>query len=350
VQPVVHGGHHSNLPREALLDFSANINPFGPTPRIWEAMQQVTIGQHPDPRAAGLRHALAEYHDVDPAALLVGNGAVELIYLLAVAYVRPGDRVLIVTPTFGEYAQAVAIMGADVVNYPTPPDRSVSVALELDTLVRTVQHTSPRLLFLCNPNNPTGTSHPRAVVETLLAAAPDTLLVLDEAFVNFAPGHWRATSLRPHPNLLILRSMTKDYALTGLRVGYAIGAPDVIATLEKVQPPWSVNALAQEAARVALEDDNYLQRTLAALATASSDLRDTLHQRGFAPLPSAVHFFLLPVGSATDTARWLLNRGILVRDTTSFGLPAHIRIAARQAADNARLVDALVAYREEYTI
>jgi len=309
-------------------------------------MQQVAIGQHPDPHATLLRKALAAYHAIDPTRLLVGNGAIELIYLLATAYVRSGDCVVIVTPTFGEYAKAVAIMGAEIIQHPLT-NRDNTFALDLDALLRTVQQTQPRMLFLCNPNNPTGTSHPWTTVETLLTAAPETLVVLDEAFVNFAPDHWHATGLREYPNLLILRSMTKDYALTALRVGYAIGVPEVITALEKVQPPWSVNAMAQAAALVALNDEGHMRGTLATLAKERHTLQRDLQERGFAPLPSAVHFFLVPVRSATDTTRFLLNRGILVRDTTSFGLPTHIRIAARQAADNAQLIAALVAFREE---
>ncbi|NJN68053.1 MAG: histidinol-phosphate aminotransferase family protein [Chloroflexaceae bacterium] len=345
VVPVPHGGHHSNLPPGDLLDFSANINPFGPSPRIWEAMQRVKIDRHPDPRATPLRCALAAHHRVEPSALLVGNGAVDLIYQLATACVRPGDHVLIVAPTFGEYAAAAVMMGAAVVVHRLLPEHGF--ALDIEALTRDVERFQPRLLFLCNPNNPTGTCHPRAVVETLLTAAPDTLLVLDEAFVNFVAGHWQAAALLNYPNLLILRSMTKDYALTGLRVGYALAAPEVIAALEKVQPPWSVNALAQAAALAALEDEAHLHTTLAQLAQASAALRAGLTAQGCAPLPSAVHFSLLPVRSAPDAAHWLLRRGILVRDGTSFGLPHHIRIAARCPTDNARLVAALAAGKEE---
>jgi histidinol-phosphate aminotransferase len=345
VPPVPHGGHRSDLPPGALLDFSANINPFGPSPRIWPAMQAVDIARHPDPRATPLRRALAAHNGVDPAALLVGNGAADLIYQLATAYVRPGDRVLVVAPTFGEYAAAAAMMGAEVVEHRLSP--ASGFALDAAALLHTVQRTQPRLLFLCSPNNPTGTYIDQRTVDYLLRAAPHTLLVLDEAYVNFVAAPWRAPPLLEHPNLLLLRSLTKDYALTGLRVGYTIAAPEIIAAIEKVQPPWAVNALAQAAALAALEDAAHLRDTLTWLAQASATLRADLGAAGFAPLSSAAHYCLLPVHAAAAWQAALLARDILVRDCTSFGLPQHIRIAARQPAENARLVAALVECKEE---
>jgi threonine-phosphate decarboxylase len=337
-----HGGHHSGLPPD-VLDFSANINPHGPTPRIWPAMQAVDIARHPDPRAAPLRHALAAHHGVDPARLLVGNGAADLIYQLAVACLRPCERVLVVAPTFGEYAAAAALMGAEVVEHRLSP--ASGFALDGERLIHQARCTSPRLLFLCSPNNPTGTCHERDTVAALLRACPDTLLVLDEAFVSFLPEP--PPPAPPADNLLILRSMTKDYALTGLRVGYTVAAPSIIAALERAQPPWSVNALAQAAALAALEDTDHLRATLAQTRQDSADLRAGLLAAGFAPLPSAVHFCLLPVQAAPEWKAALLARGILVRDCTSFGLPQHIRIATRTAEENRRLLDALVACKEE---
>ncbi len=345
VPPVPHGGHNSTLPPVALRDFSANINPYGPSPRIWAAMQAVPIAQHPDPRATPLRHALAAHTGVDPAAVLVGNGAADLIYQLATAYIRRGDRVVIVTPTFGEYAAAARMMGATLINHPTHP--ADGFALDLPALLATVQRTQPRLLFLCNPNNPTCTYYDQATIAALLHACPHTLLILDEAFVSFVAQPWPAVELLTHANLLILRSLTKDYALTGLRVGYALGHPATIAAIEKVQPPWTVNALAQAATLAALADTTHLATTLAQIRQASSALRTELVACGFAPLPSAVHFMLVPVHAAAVWQAMLLERGMLVRDCSSFGLPQHIRIAPQLPEDNRALVQAMQACQEQ---
>lgn len=336
---VPHGGFATAHAAENVLDFSANVNPSGPSPHVWEAMRTVPLEQHPDPCATPLRHLLAEVNGVTPAELLVGNGSVELIYHLAVAYLRTGDPVLIVTPTFGEYAAAAAVMGAAVQTWPTHP--ADDFALDITALLHQVQTTRPRMLFICNPNNPTGTYLDREGIEQLLVSCPDTLLVLDEAFVRFVTYAWPAVDLLAHGNLVILRSLTKDYALTGLRVGYALAHPSVIAALAKVQPPWSVNALAQAAAIAALRDEEHLRVTLAKLARAKAGLIHDLTQISLWPRPSRVHFFLLPVPSAAEWSQQLLARQVLVRDCSSFGLPTFIRIAPRQDAENARLVAAL---------
>jgi histidinol-phosphate aminotransferase len=338
VPPVPHGGFHS-AHRAERLDFSSNVNPFGPSPRIWDAMRAVPIGQHPDPRAAPLREVLAEIENISPRRLIVGNGSVELIYHLAVAYLRAGDRVLIVEPTFGEYAAAAAMMGAEVIPWHTHPEENFP--LDIDALLRLAHQVKPRLLFLCNPNNPTGTYVERDVIEQLLRGCPDTLLVLDEAFIRFVADAWSPRELHTSGNLLVLRSLTKDHALTGLRVGYALATPTIIDALEKVQPPWSVNALAQAAAIAALRNEGHLRASLDSLVRAKNDLVNDLARLGFMPLPSRVHFFLLPVPSAAEFARKLLERNILVRDGTSFGLPRFVRIATRKPEENARLVSAL---------
>ncbi len=344
VPSVPHGGFHCRstlMPEPAdLLDFSANVNPFGPSPRIWDAMRTVPIEQHPDPRATPLRLFLAEHLGVEPRQLLVGNGSVDLIYHLAVAYLRTGDRVLVVEPTFGEYAAAAAMMGAEVVRYRTDP--ATHFALDIEAFLALARKTQPRLLFLCNPNNPTGTYLNQEAIVQILTHCPDTLCVLDEAFVRFVPTAWSLLDvLASASNLLILRSLTKDYALTGLRVGYALSHPPIIAALEKVQPPWSVNTLAQAAAIAALQDEEYLQTTLTTLARASHALAQDLVRIRLWPLPSRTHFCLLPVPSADVWTRELYARQILVRDCSSFGLPTYIRLAARGMHDNARLVAAL---------
>ena len=338
VPAVAHGGFHS-AHQSDWLDFSSNVNPFGPSPRIWDAMRTAPIGRHPDPRATPLRDALAEIENVSTGRLIVGNGSVELIYHLAVAYLRTGDRVLVVAPTFGEYAAAAAIMGAEVVAWRARPEDDF--AMNLDALVELARASNPRLIFLCNPNNPTGKYLPREVVERMLRACPDALLVLDEAFIRFVRQPWDSHTLLDDDNLLVLRSLTKDYALTGLRVGYAMASPSVIEAIEKVQPPWSVNTLAQVATIAALRDAEHLRDSLAALARAKADLVNDLTRLGFETIPSQTNFFLMSVPSASEFAARLRGEKILVRDCTSFGLPNRLRVAARKPEENARLVSAM---------
>ncbi len=338
VPPVVHGGFKSAGPEDAL-DFSSNVNPYGASPHIWDAMRAVPINRHPDPRAAPLRSALADYLQVSRDQVIAGNGSVELIYHLANAYLRPGDRVLVVGPTFGEYAAAAQVMGAEVVAWAARAADDFRV--DVESLVTAADRCRLRLIHICNPNNPTGAYLPCDAIERLLTACPDSLVVLDEAFYRFAAVPWDSRSLLRHENLVILRSLTKDYALTALRAGYALAQPPIIDVLDRVQPPWSVNALAQAAAIEALRDDNHLRSSLAALASAKTELIAGLVALGLAPVASAVHFMLVPVPSAPRMTRQLADRHILVRDCTSFGLPDHIRIATQRPEQNARLLAAL---------
>jgi histidinol-phosphate/aromatic aminotransferase/cobyric acid decarboxylase-like protein len=171
-------------------------------------------------------------------------------------------------------------------------------------------------------------------------ANPQTLFVIDEAYVAFAPE--AETAVSHHlPNLLILRSMTKDYALAGLRLGYAVCDPDVIANMQKVKPPWSVNALAQSAGEAALADQAYLQTCMTRLQTDKVKLITDLTDLGYQPQPSATHYFLLNVGNGAVFRARLLQKGVLVRDCASFGLPEYVRIATRSEEDNGRLLAAL---------
>jgi histidinol-phosphate/aromatic aminotransferase/cobyric acid decarboxylase-like protein len=213
--------------------------------------------------------------------------------------------------------------------------------LDGGTLLARVRETKPRLLFLCNPNNPTGTYVDGETLTEILSACPDTLIVLDEAFVRFLSAPWASNRLLEHPNLLILRSLTKDYALTALRVGYAVGSPSIIAALEKVQPPWSVNSFAQVAAVAAMSDDDFFRSSLRQLADARQELVHELTQMGLTPLSSPLAFFLLPTASAVDLTRNLLTHNIRVRDCTSFGVPRLVRIATRRPTENIMLLSAL---------
>ncbi|MBM3128332.1 MAG: histidinol-phosphate aminotransferase family protein [Chloroflexi bacterium] len=336
--PVPHGGF-SSAHADDWIDFSSNVNPYGPSPRVWDALRDVPIGRHPDPRATPLRDALAEMQNVGARQLIVGNGSVDLIYHLAVAYLRARDRVLIAAPTFGEYAASAAIMGAQIVEYRARAENDF--AIDVDTLIDQARACNPRFIFLCNPNNPTGKYLARDEIEKMLRACPDALLVLDEAFVRFTADAWDARDLLRYDNLLILRSLTKDYALTGLRVGYALASAEIIAAIEQVQPPWSVNAFAQAATVAALRDETHLRDSLAALARAKIDLVNDLTRFGLRVVPSATHFFLVQVAAATEFARRLREHKIVVRDGTSWGLPNFIRIATRIPEENARLVETI---------
>jgi histidinol-phosphate aminotransferase len=321
-----------------VLDFSVNSNPFGPSPAVAAALAQTPLDRYPDRESLALRRALAAHLAVGVEQIVIGNGTAELIQLTAHAFLRGDDHVFILGPTFGEYARACSLMGARVHTWQADP--ADAFVVDVEAVGYLLLTTRPRLAFLCRPNNPTGTVLPLAAVRAWADAAPETLFVVDEAYLAFAAGVESSLTLGL-PNMVSLHSMTKDYALAGLRLGYAVGHRDTISALARVRPAWNVNALAQAAGLAALEDQAHLQRTLRQLRRATDLLVSGFSLIGLPPCPSAVHFFLVEVGDAREFRRKLLRRGILVRDCTSFGLPAHVRIAARQPDDNLRLVRAV---------
>lgn len=321
-----------------VLDFSVNSNPYGPPPGVREALQGVPLNRYPDREALALRRALAEHLNVSPAQILAGNGAAELIWLLALAFVRPDDRVLLLGPTFGEYARAAALMGARVDMWRARAEDDFAVAP--DEVSQRLQTMEPRLAFLCNPNNPTGQVVPTDVIADWAAAHPSTLFVVDEAYLAFAPGVPSALTLAAD-NVLVLRSMTKDYALAGLRLGYAVADEAIIDALVRVRPPWNVNAMAQAAGVAALAEDAYVSECLTRVAQAKERLVSGLRDLGLQPVPSAPHFFLVPVDDAAAFRRALMKRRVQVRDCTSFGLPAYVRIATLRPEQNERLLQAV---------
>ncbi len=230
-------------------------------------------------------------------------------------------------------------MGAQRHTYTTRPENGFAV--DEAALLETLQHLQPRLMFICNPNNPTGMHLPIDAISDWAARHPDTLFVVDEAYLPFVPGPSPSLIKNVGHNLLVLHSLTKAHALAGLRLGYAVGTAEVIAALGKVRPTWNVNAIAQAAGIVAIDDVSHLMQTLARVSKDKATLVANLETIGLAPLPSVTHFFLCEVGQANVLRRSLLKRGILVRDCTSFGLPNYIRIASRRPSENDQLIGAL---------
>lgn len=323
---------------DEVFDFSANINPFGPSPAVGRALQKAAIERYPDRESLALRTVLAERSGLDRAQILVGNGTAELLWLIAMAFVRPGDRVLILNPTFGEYARSVALMGARVVSLRAGEEGCFTLAPE--TIHASLRSHSPRLAFICNPNNPTGTAFTREIINDFASNHPETLFVIDEAYLQFTPDLLSCMDLDVQ-NMLVLRSMTKDYALAGLRLGFTTGPQDLIEALAKVRPPWNVNAVAQEAGLAALMDEHYLRQCMVRLRAARDELLSGLIDLGLQPVPSTTHYFIIEVGNAAEFRRRLLEYRVQVRDCASFDLASYIRVSTRKADENVKLLSAL---------
>ncbi len=342
ITPSQHGGvDYAELEKlgiapEETFDFSANLNPFGPPPRVMEVLNEVDISHYPDSEVWHLRRSLAEKLGVKEENIIVGNGSTEVIRLVTLAYFGKGDRVLIIEPTFGEYQIACQIAETSVLKQQLSAENAFQ--LNIEETIKLVRQHRPKGIFMANPNNPTGRYLYQTEFEKLLGVSQDSLLVLDEAYITFVNNPWSSLNLVRGSGLLILRSMTKDYALAGLRLGYGVANEEIIATLRGICPPWNVNALAQKAGIIALENEEYLRRCQAKINEAKEYLVTELSSLGFPPLPSEASFFLVKVGDATAFRLELLKQKILVRDCTSFGLPQYIRIAPRILPECQKLV------------
>ena len=345
----IHGGLDEaelralGLQSRQVIDFSSNINPLGPSDGVRRAAAEAVLSSYPDRRSLILREALAARLGVRTENILVGNGSTELIHLLARACLRPGDSCIIFQPTFGEYEAAASQAGADTV--PIRAGERQGFLWSVETAVREIERVRPRLAFLCNPNNPTGVYLSRDAVEEIQkAVAGSGLLVLDDAYVSLADRGWDTIPQLRHGGVAILRSMTKDHALAGVRLGYLVAEADLIAMMGELQPSWSVNAVAQAAGLAALGDEPHLDEARRVVSESKRYLCEALATLGIPTDDSAANFILARVGNAPKIRTALLQRGIAVRDCTSFGLPKHIRIAIRRREECAILVEAL---REE---
>ena len=320
---------------DKVLDFSANVNPYGPSLAVRVALASTPLDRYPDRETLALRAALADFLAVPAGRIVVGNGASELLWLTALAFVRAGDAVLIIGPTYTEYARAAHLMGGRVTCWLAQAENNF--APDVRAIAEELRRLRPDAVFVCNPNNPTGSVFPPEVIGTWAQWFPEILFLVDEAYQPFAPGLGSAVDLEVE-NLLVLRSMTKDFGLAGLRLGYAVGPEPLIEALRRVQPPWSVNALAQAAGVAALRDLAHRNRTLELLGQAKETLVVGLTRLGLPSVPSVVPFFLVRVGDGAAFRRALLTHAVLVRDCASFGLPAHVRIATRRPEENERLL------------
>ena len=339
-------GEASGLPPDSILDFSANINPLGLSPRVANAIQDAisSVTYYPDPEALRLRRALAAYHGLDADQILPGCGSTELIYLIARA-LHP-KRALVLAPAFSEYEASLDGVGACVEQFVL--DEETAFLPDLSSLVARLPGSD--LLVLANPNNPAGSLIGLDALATILQACErqGTTVVLDEAFIDFVESASAKRLLPAFPNLLILRSLTKFFALPGLRVGYLLGSPDLLKQLLRFKEPWSVNVLGEAAALAALEDHDYQEQSVALIRQWRQELADQLRKLPLLKVfPGCANYLmvkLLTLSLDAPTLRaWLLKEGIAIRDCSSFaGLsPSFFRVAVKTPQDNARFLTAL---------
>jgi histidinol-phosphate aminotransferase len=306
---------------------------------VKEALKSVVVDRYPDSESTELREYLSITKEVSVSSILVGNGSTEIIRLIALTYFGRGDPVLILKPTFGEYQVASQIAGAKILEHWAKEEDGYSFNVEeIVTLIRKHQ---PKGVFICNPNNPTGQYLSRTEITKILMTAPQSLVILDEAYGAFTEENWSSRELIAQGNIISIFSMTKDYALPGLRLGYAVASREIIQSLRKVCPPWNVNAVAQTAGLIALRNSSYPEQCEKKIRQTRQFLVKELITSGFTVLPSKTNFFLVKTGGGSEFRNAMLKHGILVRDCSSFGLPAYVRIAVRTMPECQKLITAV---------
>jgi histidinol-phosphate aminotransferase len=345
IMPGVHGGDLSVIENSPatdgmqVLDFSTCCNPYGPPAAIASKLKNVDISSYPDSGSSALSAALSRRLGAGQDEILVTSGSTELLRLASQAYLGIGDTAIMLSPTYGEYALASRIAGAAVV--PFQLKEADTFKLDIGSFIPFAAGHHPKAIFLCSPNNPTGNCLSSSEISRVLSAFPDTLVVLDEAYAAFMEHVPDFLPTLKWNNLLKVRSMTKDYALAGLRLGYGLASPDIISNLRKIKPPWSVNSAALAAGLAALECDVSLEKSIRQTRQCAKFLVSELASLGFETVPSETHYFLVKVGDAGLFQRRLLSENCLVRDCASFGLPGYVRIAPRRMPDCRRLIRAI---------
>lgn len=341
---------------EDLLVFSSNINPYGPPPSVVQTVADhidaATLALYPDRLSLDLRRVLAENDGVPEEAIIVGNGTADIMWLLAIVYLRD-RRVTVCSPTFGEYGNAANVVGTDIhaVAFPGWQRKSDATYGPADTTIEqvaaSISASNPDVVFICNPNSPTGEHLTPEQLESLMDGAQDALWIIDEAYYAFTPAPWSAAEWTQYRNLIVLRSMTKDFSLGGLRLGYAIAHPDKVAEMNNYQPPWNVNALAQIAGAGCMQEIEWRDETLAMLRQETANLRMELKKLGYEPHPTTANYFIVPIENPAAFRESLLRHRIVIRDCTSFGLPDYIRIATQTPEHNQVLLETMEKLRDE---
>ncbi|MDR0460717.1 MAG: threonine-phosphate decarboxylase CobD [Nitrososphaerota archaeon] len=355
LKPCVHGGevldaaYKSGVRRENLLDFSSSVNPLGTSVKALVAAEATfnQVAAYPDSTSSELREVIAKHYSVRKENIVVGNGSTELIYLFTEIFLSKEDKVVMAAPTFGEYEGAVRKTGANICFIKSGEDQK----LDVNTFIEAMKDA--KMVFICNPNNPTSLLTPIEDLTRILDTALEhsVLVFLDEDFLEFVENEQSfsmISHIEKYPNLFILRSFTKLFGLTGLRVGYGIACQEIIDVLMCTKIPWNVNCLAQAAAVIALKDEEHLQRTRQLICEEKAYLQKGLSNiEGFRVFAPDANFFFIDIRktgyTAAELTQKLLQQGIMIRDCSSFkGLDAYyIRIAVRLHQENVRLLQEL---------
>ena len=347
IAPYVPGKPIEELARELGLDpativkLASNENPRGPSPKAIGAIADAAadLTRYPDGNGFALRAALALRHGVAPERIVLGNGSNDILELVSQAFLTPGDEAVYAQHAFAVYPLATHARGAKGIEVPAR-----DYGHDLDAMVAAITPRT-RVVFVANPNNPTGTWVAPAKVAAFLDAVPrDVVVVLDEAYDEYLDEADQSAAISwvvRHPNLVVSRTFSKAYGLAALRIGYGVMDPSVADMLNRVRQPFNVNALAQAAAIAALGDTGYVAESARLNREGLRRLEQGLAALGVATLPSHGNFILARVGDAARIYADLLRQGVIVRPVAGYGLPEWLRITVGLPAENERFLAAL---------
>jgi histidinol-phosphate aminotransferase len=327
---------------ESIVKVASNENELGPSPMAVEAMQESICEMHryPDGGAFYLKRKLAGQLGVDPGQLLFGCGSNELIVFLCHVFLEQGKNLVMGAEAFAVYFLAAAMYQAGCIRVPMPEHTH-----DLDAMLSAITPET-RLVAICNPNNPTGTMVPQDAIDRFVEKLPDHVVaVFDEAYFELMPEDQKPDVLKHiragKENVIVLRTFSKAYGLAGLRIGYAIGHPEMIQLLNKVRQPFNVNAMAQAAALAALDDVTHLVETREMVFQGLEFFERELPKLGIETVPSGANFILVKTGNGREVFQTLQKRKVIVRPMDPYGLPDHIRITIGTPAQNQTVLEAL---------
>jgi len=330
------------------VKLASNENPLGPSPKALRALSEALGGIHRYPDGGGfrLRQVLGKHWNISPDWVILGNGSNELLELVGRCFLMPGDEVVYAKQAFVVYEMVAQVTGAAKVAVPLR-----DLTHDLDAM-RAAITPRTKMVFLANPNNPTGTAVPARALEAFLASVPaDVLVVLDEAYFEYLSRELQPDALRFVRDgrlLLVLRTFSKIYGLAGLRIGYGMGPGPLIDLLNRAREPFNTNFLAQVAATAALDDALHVARSLEVNERGRASLTERCLALGLQVVPSVANFLLVDVGRpGPATADALLRRGVIVRPMAGYGFPTHLRITVGTEEENQRCVAALESVLKE---
>ena len=340
-KPIAETARELGMEEASILKMASNENPLGPSPAALAAIREALddLAYYPDGSGYELKHALERKFGIAPECAVLGNGSNDVLELAARSFLTPADSVVYSQHGFLVYPLVVQAVGAQHIEVPARDFGS-----DLDAMARAIRGDT-KMVFLANPNNPTGTFHDWNTVHKFIDAVPrNVLVVIDEAYGEYLPAEHQSPTLawiEDYPNVIVTRTLSKAYGLAGLRIGFAVATPEVADIMNRVRQPFNVNHLALVAAVAAIDDDTFLRRSREMNAAGLHQLAEGFRALGLEFIPSLGNFISVRVGDAKRVYSELLAKGVIVRPIAGYGMPEHLRVTVGLPAHNARFLEAL---------